>query len=555
MGGNRTLLDFLFDHSADGIIVGGAMGQPLQVNRAFEAITGHPAADIRTGATPSAAAARDQLAAILAAAGSPFWSGMLPCADGHDRRFDIILTSVEEGAFGAPCTVGLLRPGHGETPLPDQRFGHDPLTGLPNHVIFLDRVERALLQANRTGGSVALLMLGLDRFILINDALGFTAGDRLLVEVAQRLTDCVREIDTVVRLEGDKFALVMALAAEDDSVIVAEKVLTAIKVPFSIDGHEVAITASLGIGLFPQDAADGPTLVKQADTALHHAKLSGRNQYQFFSAELNRRARARLDLEARMRRALANEEFVVYFQPKVRAADGTIVGAEALIRWNDPTEGLIRPAEFITVAEETGMIEEIGAWVLRHSCRQNKRWQDRRLPSICVAVNVSTRQFRNRHFVETVRDALRDSGLDPSWLELEITESMLMGDVDTAVSRMNALRQLGVGLSIDDFGTGYSSLSYLSRFPITTLKIDRAFVVDVDTNPKAAEIARAIIGLSKGLNLDVVAEGCELPAHVKFLTDHGCRTIQGFYFSRPLPADEFEKLLRRGVLAQPTLSR
>ncbi len=551
MGGHPRLLDFLFEFSGDGIIVCDEGLRPLRVNQAVEVLTGHAAADLLAGATPAATAARDQLAAAIKAGGVPYWSGMLTCADRRDRRFDVLPTTIEAAPCAPLTMVAFLRPSRGELPGRDQAFGYDPLTGLPNHVIFLDRVERALLQANRAGGSVALLTLGLDRFLLVNEALGFAAGDRLLVEVAQRLTECVREIDTVVRLEGDRFALVMALADQDDSVIVAEKVLTALKIPFSLDGQEVALTSSLGIGMFPQDARDGASLIKCSDTALHHAKLSGRNQYQFFSEELNRRARARLDLEARMRRALANDEFVVYFQPKVRAADAAIVGAEALIRWNDPAEGLIRPADFIAVAEETGMIEEIGAWVLRHSCRLNKSWQERRLPSIGISVNVSARQFRNRHFVDTVRQALSDSCLDPRWLELEITESMLMGDVDAAVIRMNALRQLGVGLSIDDFGTGYSSLSYLSRFPITTLKIDRAFVVDVDTNPKAAEIARAIIGLSKGLNLDVVAEGCELPAHVKFLTDQGCHTIQGFYFSRPLPAAEFEQLLEIGVLAAP----
>jgi len=427
-----------------------------------------------------------------------------------------------------------------------QRFGQDPLTGLPNQALFLDRVERALLQANRTGGTVALVILGLDRFILVNDALGFSAGDRLLVEVGKRLSECVREIDTVVRLEGDKFALVMALAGQDDSVIVAEKVMTAIKVPFSIDNSEVAITCSLGIGLFPQDSAEATLLIKHSETALHHAKLSGRNQYQFFSQQLNQKARARLDLEARLRRALANNEFMVYYQPKVRAGDSAIVGAEALVRWQDPEFGMVPPGEFITVAEETGMIEEIGAWVLRESCRQNKIWQDYGLSPICISVNVSARQFRNRLFIEAVAAILRDTGLQPDWLELEITESMLMRDIDATVARMSGLRELGIGLSIDDFGTGYSSLSYLNRFPITTLKIDRAFVIDVDTNPKTAEIARAIIGLSKGLNLKVVAEGCELPGHVKFFSDNGCFTVQGFYFSRPLPAAEFEEMLRKG---------
>ena len=406
-----------------------------------------------------------------------------------------------------------------------------------------------MLQANRTGGSVALMMMGLDRFTLVNDALGHGAGDRLLIEVARRLKMCVRETDTAVRLDGDKFALDMAIADTDDSVIVAEKALNAVKEPFALDGQEVVITFSIGISVYPLDSDSSAQLVKHAENALHYAKVSGRNQYQFFAKDMNRKAKSRLELEGRMRRALANEEFVVFYQPKVSADRDTIVGAEALIRWQDPERGMISPGEFIPVAEESGQIEAIGTWVLRESCVQNRSWQDAGYPPVKVSVNVSARQFRSRALLDIVTDALDSSGLDPKWLELEITESMLMNDVDTAVRKMKALRDLGVGLSIDDFGTGYSSLSYLGRFPITTLKIDRAFIADVDTNPKTAEIARAIIGLSRGLNLEVVAEGAEIAAHINFLRSNGCDTVQGFYYSRPVPAAEFERMLGQRVLA------
>jgi diguanylate cyclase len=475
------------------------------------------------------------------------WQGMILCGDGRERPFEVSAATINSTADAPDRYLCVVRP----AVVADEEglgFGYDSLTGLPNRDLFGDRVGQAVLGANRTGSSVALLLMGLDRFTLVNDALGHGAGDRLLIEVARRLRMCVRETDTAVRLDGDKFALVMAIADTDDSVIVAEKALKVVKEPFTLDGHEVVVTFSIGISVFPLDADSGAQLAKHAEHALHYAKVSGRNQYQFFSKDMNRKAKSRLELEERMRRALGNDEFVVFYQPKVSADRDTIVGAEALIRWMDPERGMISPGEFIPVAEESGQIEAIGTWILRQSCIQNRAWQEAGFDPIKVSVNVSARQFRSRSLLDTVTEALDSSGLDPKWLELEITESMLMNDVDTAVRKMTALRDLGVGLSIDDFGTGYSSLSYLGRFPITTLKIDRAFIADVDTNPKTAEIARAIIGLSRGLNLEVVAEGAEVAEHVMFLRSNGCDTVQGFYYSRPVPAEEFERMMRQRVL-------
>ena len=423
-------------------------------------------------------------------------------------------------------------------------FGHDPLTGLPGRDLFPDRISQAVLQANRIGASVALMIMDLDRFSLVNDALGQAAGDSLLIEVSRRIKAGVRVTDTVVRLDGDRFGLVMAITGVEDSVNIAEKILRVVKEPFLIDAQEVVATLSIGISVLRVDADAAEQLTRNAEHALHFAKTSGRNQYQFFSKDMNRKARSRLELETRIRLALANEEFIVYYQPKVSVDSDTIVGAEALVRWLDPQRGIVSPSEFIPVAEETGQIEAIGNWVLLKTCEQNKLWQDLGLAPIKISVNVSARQFRSRSLHDNVVDILERTRLDPAWLELEITESMLMHDVDMAVSKMTALRDLGIGLSIDDFGTGYSSLSYLGQFPITTLKIDRAFIADVDTNPKTAEIARAIIGLSRGLNLQVVAEGAEVAAQVRFLTQHGCDTVQGFYYSRPVPADEFERMLR-----------
>jgi len=545
MDEQQAILDVILENIRDAVVLTDSAHAILRVNKAFEIMTGHDGAALVGREGSDCALACDQLQRAMAAHEGGRWHGTVRCADGADRLFDITVSAVNGTGVFPNHYLGLLRPSAGED---SRRFGHDELTGLPNRDIFHDRVDQAVLGINRTGGSVALLLMGLDRFGLVNDALGHGAGDRLLIEVARRLRHCIRETDTAVRLEGDKFALVMTIAGTDDSVIVAEKVLRAVREPFAIDGQDVVVTFSIGIGIYPQDAASGGALVKQAENALHHAKVSGRNQYQFFSKDMNQKARLRLDLESHLRRALVQQEFAVFYQPKVRAADNRIVGAEALVRWLDPERGLVSPADFIPVAEETGLIEPIGAWVLRRSCEQTKGWQQAGLIPVKVSVNVSARQFRSRTLIDTVVGILNDTGLDPRWLELEITESMLMHDVEGAVRKMSALRELGIGLSIDDFGTGYSSLSYLGRFPITTLKIDRAFISDVDTNPKTAEIARAIIGLSRGLNLEVVAEGAEIENHVTFLRDNGCDTVQGFYYSKPVPADQFERMLQAGVL-------
>ena len=549
MSDTEALVDSLLENVRDAIIVADAGGRVVRLGKAFGVVTGFSSeeADI----TGMAELGERFMREALAPQADGRWHGMAKCGDGVERGFEVTATAINGSSPFPNLYLGMVRPADDIAPMSAEmgRFGYDSLTGLPNRDLFIDRVGQTVLQANRVGGSVALMLMGLDRFTLVNDALGHAAGDRLLVEIARRLKMCVRETDTAVRLEGDKFALVLAIADVDDSVIVAEKVLSAVKEPFGLDGQEVVVTFSIGISVLPVDADSGAQLIKHAENALHHAKISGRNQYQFFSKDMNRKARSRLELEARMRRALAGDEFVVFYQPKVSADRDTIVGAEALIRWMDPERGMVSPGEFIPVAEESGQIEAIGSWVLWKSCQQNKLWQEAGLNPIKVSVNVSARQFHSRALLDTVVDVLERTGLDPKWLELEITESMLMNDVDTAVRKMTALRDLGIGLSIDDFGTGYSSLSYLGRFPITTLKIDRAFIADVDSNPKTAEIARAIIGLSRGLNLEVVAEGAEVKEHISFLRDNGCDTVQGFYYSRPVAADEFEKLMRQRVMA------
>ena len=419
----------------------------------------------------------------------------------------------------------------------------DGLTGLPTAQIFRDRINQILITSRRIEKSVALLLIGLDRFSRINDALGRNFGNLVMKETAARLISCIRRSDTAARLGGDLFAVITPITSLDDSVIVAEKVLKSISRPFEIDNSSVVITSSIGISLYPTDADDPENLEEQATSALGYAKRRGGDRYQFFDNEMNSRAKKRLELESGLRTAISRQEFLVYYQPKVNVLTETIVGMEALVRWQDPVRGLVSPAEFIPAAEETGLINQIGYWVLHQACAQNKKWQEQGLTPVRVAVNVSSRQFLEKDMVDRVRTILRETGLGPDFLELELTESMLMGDIEKNITKMLELRDLGIRLSIDDFGTGYSSLSYLARFPITTLKIDRAFVKDLGTSTSTVEIARAIIALSQGLKLEIVAEGAETQHHIDFLKSHGCDTVQGFFYSPPVPAANFEKLL------------
>jgi diguanylate cyclase (GGDEF)-like protein len=465
-------------------------------------------------------------------------------ADGQARAHSLTLTPIRDGDGRPSRFVGLIL---SETFAANQgrKAGHDQLTDLPDRGLLADRVGQAILNARRVNKSIALLVMGLDRFTVINDGLGYGAGDSLLKEMSERLGKVIRQSDTAARLDGDKFGLMTPISAIDDSVIVAEKVLAGVRKPFHLKGEDVFATVSIGISIYPTDGKDFEELLKHALSAMQAAKQGGGNNYRFFASDMNAKAKNRLDLEKRMRAALVNEEFVLYYQPKVDPVNNRVKGAEALIRWRDPQGGMISPGEFIPVAEETGLIVDIGTWALNEACRQTRDWQIRGYNPIRMSVNVSAHQFRARDMVDKVVAALNVTGLEARWLELEITESMLMNDIDAAIARMQKVRDLGCGLSIDDFGTGYSSLSYLGRFPITTLKIDRAFVRDVQENQNTAEIARAIIGLSRGLNLEVVAEGAELLEHVEFLKDNGCDVIQGFFYSKPLAPAEFEKMLTR----------
>ena len=421
---------------------------------------------------------------------------------------------------------------------------HDALTGLPNRLLFNDRSNQAIAQAHRKQLKAGILFLDLDRFKLVNDTLGHSVGDHLLRAVADRLKGCLREGDTVARQGGDEFLILLPeLAEEKQAVSVAQKILDIFAQSFSLAENEVFISPSLGIAIYPADGKDLDTLVKHADTAMYHAKEQGRNNYQFYTNALNQAASERLALESALRRAIEREEFVLYYQPQYDLSRGEICGFEALVRWKHPERGLVSPDQFIPIAEESGLILPLGEWVLRTACAQNRAWQDMGFESLRVAVNISARQFRQAKLVSTIAMILAETKLDPSCLELEITESIGMENVEFSIATLRELQNMGLRISIDDFGTGFSSLSYLSRFPIDTLKIDRSLVAQVPANPDDNEIVSAIINLAQGLGLKVIAEGVETIEQLTFLREKLCNEVQGYLFNPPLPVEKFGAIL------------
>ena len=424
---------------------------------------------------------------------------------------------------------------------------HDDLTNLPNRTLLMDRLRQALTRAPWHKWWVAVLFIDLDRFKRINDTLGHNLGDLLLKEIAGRLIACVRNGDTVARLGGDEFTIILAdMAQAQDIPKVVPQILNCFSKSFILEGHETFITASIGISLYPNDGEDPETLLKNADTAMYRAKEEGRNNYQHFSPAMNVRTFDQLALENNLRRALERNEFLLYYQPQVSFKTRQIIGMEALLRWRHPDLGLVSPARFIPVAEETGLIVPIGEWVLRTACTQNKAWQIAGLPSLLVAVNLSARQFQHKGLVEMIKRVLNETRLDPKYLELELTESILMRKEEDVITTLCELNAMGIGLSIDDFGTGYSSLSYLKRFPIHKLKIDRSFVRDIATDPDDPAIVRAVIALAHSLNMKAIAEGVETAEQLEFLRSLQCDEMQGYLFSLPLPAEEVTKLLTTG---------
>jgi diguanylate cyclase (GGDEF)-like protein/PAS domain S-box-containing protein len=426
---------------------------------------------------------------------------------------------------------------------------YDVLTGLPNRTLLRDRLGQMIAAAHRDNMQFALLFLDLDRFKYINDSMGHSVGDKLLQSVAQRLQVCVREGDTVSRIGGDEFIVLLREIDEQGVKLVADKLLKALATPFNLNGQEISTYASVGIALYPDHATDLDVLMKNADAAMYCAKENGRNNYKFFTPEMNFRANQVFLMEKDLRVALEQDQFTLVYQPQVDLMTGKICGAEALLRWKHPEKGFISPAEFIPVAEETGQIVPIGEWVIRTACWRFASWQKQGMRAIPVAVNLSIRQLRQPNLAEVVEAAVKENGLDPHCLELEITEGIMMGDTKTAMAFLTRMHELGVQMSIDDFGTGFSSLSYLKNLPVNKLKIDQSFVCDIETDESDAAIVRSIISLGHRLDLKVIAEGVETLEQLDFLRIRGCDEVQGYYFSRPLSADDFQKF----VNSEPTL--
>ena len=449
---------------------------------------------------------------------------------------------------------------------------YDPLTGLPNRKLFYELLDKALAQAAEHRWTVSVLVLDIDRFKNVNDTLGHALGDELLRQCSNRLRLCLRFNDTIARLGGDEFGLILLTAEKpDESGIVAGKLRDALRQPFDLAGHEVTVTASIGITLYPLDSSDAGSLMKNGDTAMYRAKEAGRDTYRFYTAQMNERTIEKLDTESALRKALAHDELVLHYQPKVRLDTGRISGVEALLRWNRPGHGLVMPLDFIPILEETGLIVPVGAWVIHTVCRQIAEWQHNGVGQVCIAINLSSRQFSrdsgNLEAVQTIGRqvigqqaidppllefeietgrAVRAHNIDPTLLEFELTESLLMSHAEKSVAILQRLRLLGIRLSIDDFGTGFSSLAYLRRFPIDTIKIDRAFIRDVTLNADDAAITLTIIAMAHNLHLKVIAEGVETREQLQFLRDNHCDEAQGYYLAKPMPAAELFELLRRG---------
>ena len=425
---------------------------------------------------------------------------------------------------------------------------HDSLTDLPNRVLLNDRLTEAIALSSRHERKLAVLFLDLDRFKHINDSLGHIVGDRLLQSVGRRLFTCVRSSDTVSRQGGDEFVVLLwEVKHAPDAAVAAEKILQALREPHLIDQHELHITGSIGIVTYPDDGTDAETLMKKADFAMYHAKETGRDSCQFFKSEMNVQAIERQSLEGSLRHAIERQELLLYYQPKINLATGGMTGVEALIRWHHPQRGLVPPGQFIAIAEECGLIVPIGRWVLSEACRQARAWQVAGLPPMCVAINISSVELRAPGFASGVRAILRETGLEPRYLELELTETFLMQDSRSTAEVLKELKEIGVLLALDDFGTGYSSLSYLKRFPIDAVKIDQSFVRDLTTDPDDAGIVTAVIAMGRSLHMRVVAEGVETREQLEILQEHCCPQGQGYYFSRPVPAVEFRQLLEFGV--------
>jgi len=545
----------VFENSAQGITITDASGKILNVNRAFCAITGFQREEVigKTHAVLHSGRQEPDFYREMwrAISEDGCWSGEIwnRRKSGEVYAEQLSITRVVDSTGNIINYIGNFSDiSHAKAAQTEierlSRF--DAMTGLPNRAFLHDRLDHALRVAQREEHHLAVLAIDLDRLAHINEVHGHHVGDRLLVAVAERLRGSMRDADTITRHIGDEFVVILEeLEDPRAAAILAERVLHELARPFSLDGHEVIVSACIGIGIYPDDGQCAQVLLKHADVALHHAKETGESTYQFFCEEMNQASVERLKIESNLRLALERNEFHLVYQPQVDLASGNITGMEVLVRWQHPDMGMVSPARFIPIAEDTGHITEIGLWVLREACRQTQHWHALGYTGLRVAVNVSARQFRQDDFADQVRRVLEDTGLAPGCLELELTESMIMQRPERVVTVMGELRALGVTFSIDDFGTGYSSLSQLKRFPIDKLKIDQSFTRDIGTDANGTAITCAIIALGNSMRLRVVAEGVETPDQQRFLIDNGCHSMQGYLFSRPIAADDFSALLER----------
>ena len=559
----NTLLATAIEHAGDAIEITDAQSRFEYVNAAFERISGYRRLEA-IGQTPLSLLMSDRTeephyrAVQSALASGKVWHGTLTGRrkDGSLYQQEATISPVRNSGDEITHYVAVKRD-ITERLQSQARIWHlahhDALTDLPNRVLFQDRLQQAVAHARRTGLLVAILFIDLDNFKDVNDALGHEFGDLLLKAVTGRLRGCTRESDTVARLGGDEFAVIQTdLDRSEAAATLAEKILERLSTPFSLEDQEIHISASIGVTLCPLDQDDPHQLVKNADMAMYRAKNTGRANYQFYKEDMNLVFQARKELERDLRKALANGELDLFYQPQIDARRDAIVGAEALLRWPHPDRGLISPAEFVPIAEECGLIVPLGEWVLETACRQNKMWRDLGLPRIRVAVNLSTVQFLYRDLMTSVVRALETSGLDHASLELEITEGILMRETEVTINTLQRLAELDIQIAIDDFGTGYSSMAYLKLFPVNKIKIDRAFVKDVTSNRGDAAIVNAVIGLAHGLSLTVAAEGVETFEQAVHLRAQGCDELQGYYFGRPMPAGSFQERLAEMARSQST---
>lgn len=556
-GVTAALVPDVFHNAAQPVTVVDADFNIVYANPAYETLSGYELAKI-LGKNPFIICSRRRGRGYFRNAMADLelngcWQGEIWCARKNGEAYPIwAMVSAVKNSSGIIKNYTFFSTDITKFKQNEERLQHmahyDVLTNLPNRSLMFDRLNQVLRMARRYRHTVSVMLLDLDRFKEVNDTLGHHVGDRLLIEVSQRLVGYVRESDTVARLGGDEFLIILPeVRNPNNAVQVAQKFIDLLSAPFEFDGNDVYISVSIGIAMYPGDGEETHQLVKNADTAMYHAKAQGKNNFKFFTEDINKSTIERFLLETRFRRALEKLEFQLNYQPKVDIRTGSIIGMEALLRWYHPEQGHIDPRLFIPLAEETGLIVQLGEWVIREACRQIKRWQDEGLPHLRVSVNISARHFHRKDLAELIVDIIKETGLASKYLMLEITESMIMENVDEAIMALKKFKNMGISTSIDDFGTGYSSLNYLKRFSIDELKIDGSFIKDIEGNSDNRKVISAIIALAHSLNLSVVAEGVETKSQLDFLTDNGCDEIQGYYFSKPLSSEAFKNLIQQGL--------